>query len=57
MEGDDKLEHVICYASKKLLPRQMAYSTVEKEALAIVYFLKYFEEYTLNFGKKNSGSN
>ena len=50
MEGDDKLEHPICYASKKLLPRQMAYSTVEKEALAVVFFLKYFEEYT--FGKK-----
>ena len=37
--------HPVCYYSAKLLPYQRAYSTVEKEALALVSSFKHFECY------------
>ena len=35
----------VAYASKKLLPRQQAYSTIEKECLALVWAVKKFHVY------------
>ena len=42
---DNGLERPIAYASRKLLPNQVNFSVVEKEAHAIIYFLSYFEPY------------
>ena len=41
----------ICYFSKKLLMYQKRYSTIEKEALALIKALEHFEVY-LNTGKR-----
>ena len=41
----------ICYFSKKLLMYQKKYSTIEKEALALIKALEHFEVY-LNTGKR-----
>ena len=38
-------EHPISYASRKLLPRECNYATVEKECLAVVWALKIFHTY------------
>ena len=37
----------IAYFSKKLLPRERAYSTIEKECLAIILAVKHFKAYLL----------
>ena len=42
---DDNNEHTIAYASRKLLPREHNFSTIEKETLAVVWALKTFERY------------
>ena len=44
-EHDDSIEHPISYYSKKLLQYQRNYSTVEKEALALLLAVKYFDVY------------
>ena len=38
-------EHPVAFTSRKLLPREMNYSTIEKECLAIVWALKFFHTY------------
>lgn len=40
----------VAYASRKLLPREQVYATIEKECLAIVYAIKRFKEYL--YGKE-----
>ena len=34
---DEGREHVICYASRKLLPREQRYSSMEQECLGIIF--------------------
>ena len=43
-EFDDGI-HPLAYASKKLLPRQCRYSTIERECLSIVWAIKKFQSY------------
>jgi hypothetical protein len=43
-------ENVIAYGSRKLLPREANYSTIQKELLAIVWSTKHFEN--LIYGRK-----
>ena len=38
-------EHPVAFASRKLLPRETRYSTIEKECLAIVWALRFFHVY------------
>lgn len=40
-------EHPVAYYSRKLLPREQRYSTVEKECLGIINALKHFDVYLL----------
>ena len=49
-DDDEGVEHPVAFYSKKLLPRETRYSTVEKECLAIVAAMKHFRVYLL--GKK-----
>ncbi|XP_076061605.1 uncharacterized protein LOC143037351 [Oratosquilla oratoria] len=44
-DDDTRALHPVCYYSAKLLPYQRSYSTVEKEALALVSTFKHFECY------------
>uniref|UniRef100_A0A671UEB7 Gypsy retrotransposon integrase-like protein 1 n=1 Tax=Sparus aurata TaxID=8175 RepID=A0A671UEB7_SPAAU len=44
-DGDDDVEHPVSYFSKKFNKHQRVYSTIEKEALALVLALKHFEVY------------
>lgn len=43
--GEDDLNHPISFFSKKFLKHQMNYSTIEKEALALILALQHFEVY------------
>ncbi|XDV49410.1 hypothetical protein PO909_018663 [Leuciscus waleckii] len=43
--GEDFLNHPISFFSKKFLKHQMNYSTIEKEALALILALQHFEVY------------
>jgi hypothetical protein len=43
--GKDGLEHPVCFFSRKFNCHQRAYSTIEKEALALVLALQHFEVY------------
>ena len=43
-------EHPVCYASKKLSKTERNYSTVHREALAIIWAVRKFREYV--YGKK-----
>ena len=42
---DDGDEHPIAFGSRKLLPREMNYSAIEREGLAIVEGVKHFRVY------------
>jgi len=41
----DEIEHPICYYSKKLDCHQKRYSTVEKEALGLIFVVRTFGVY------------
>ncbi len=43
--GADDVEHPVCYFSKKFSSAQRNYSTIEKEALALVFAIQHFEVY------------
>ena len=42
--------HPVGFASKKLEPRESRYSSIERECLAVVWAVKYFERYL--YGKE-----
>ncbi len=44
-DDGDGVEHPVAYFSKKFLPHQKNYSTIEKEALALLLSLQHFEVY------------
>ena len=45
--GDDEKDHPVAYFSRKLLPRETRYSTIEKECLAIKLGIQAFSTYLL----------
>ena len=45
-QGEDE-DRPVAYFSRKLLPREKAYSTVEKECLAVVLAVKHFQVYLI----------
>jgi hypothetical protein len=42
---DFGIEYVVAYASRKLLPREQNYSTIERECLSILWSLQHWEQY------------
>ena len=44
-QGDDDVDHPICYFSRKLNKHQRNYSTIEKECLSLILALQHFEVY------------
>ncbi len=44
-EDKDEIDHPICYFSKKFNRSQRNYSTIEKEALALLLVIQHFEVY------------
>ena len=44
-EGDDKIDHPVAYFSKKYNKHKKNYSTIEKEALALVLAIQHFVVY------------
>jgi hypothetical protein len=47
LQENDSVKHPISFASRKLLPRERNYSTIEREALAIVWGIQKFENFLL----------
>ena len=45
--GDDNIDHPVAFFSRKLLPREEKYATVEKECLAIKVAIETFKVYLL----------
>ena len=45
-EDEQAIDHPVCYFSRKFNKHQLNYSTIEKEALALLLALQYFEVYT-----------
>jgi len=45
LQEEGNIKHPVAFASKKLLPRERNYSTIEREALAIVWGIQKFENY------------
>jgi len=45
LQETDDIRHPVAFASKKLLPRERNYSTIEREALAIVWAVQKFQNY------------
>lgn len=44
-EDDCGIDHPVCYFSKKFNKHQLNYSTIEKEALALLLAMQHFEVY------------
>ena len=44
-EDDQAIDHSVCYFSRNFNKHQLNYSTIEKEALALLLSLQYFEVY------------
>ena len=44
-EGEGGVEHPVCYFSRKFNCHQLNYSVMEKETLALIWALKFFEVY------------
>ena len=44
-KNNEGIDHPVAYGSRKLLPREINYSTIEREALAIVTGIKHFRTY------------
>jgi len=47
---DSGVKHPVAFASRKLLPREKRYSTIERECLAIMWGVSKFQEYL--YGKE-----
>lgn len=47
---EDRREHVICYASRKLLSREQPYSSTERECLSIIFVVLKWEQWL--YGRK-----
>ena len=50
MQEDMGVKHPIAFASKKFLPREKNYSTIERECMAIVWGIQKFQTYL--YGKR-----
>ena len=44
-EGENGIDHPVCYFSKKFNKSQMNYSTIEKECLSLILAVQHFEVY------------
>ena len=49
-QEENDVKHPVAFASRKLLPREVNYSTIEKECLALVWAIQKFEVFL--YGKK-----
>ena len=47
LQEDEQMKHPVAFGSKKLLPRERNYSTIEREALAIVWGIQKFQNYLM----------
>ena len=47
IQDENQIKHPVAFASRKLLPRERNFSTIEREALAIVWGVQKFAHYLL----------